>query len=204
MVDKNKFVDKLKDATSVKETLASEQKAPEDTGDYDLSEMYHPSSKYTAEEKFQAVMAYITTGNSKQAQKYCIVPANTIRYWKANASWWPEAVAYAKQQKQEELDAKLTKIIDLAVDQVEDRLINGDEVLTKNGIERKKMSGKDAATTGAILFDKRQLIRGDPTSRTEKVSVDESLAALKAGFERLSEEIQEKLDLRTIEGERLD
>ena len=204
MVDKNKFIDKASEAKSVKAALAREVEVPEDSGDFDLSEMYHQNSKYTAEEKMQAVVAYITTGTSKQAAKYCVVPPNTIRYWKASATWWPEAVAYARQMKQEELDARMTRVIDLAVGEVEDRLINGDEVVRQGGeIVRKKMGGKEAATTAAILFDKRALIRGEPTSRTERVSVDDQLNQLKDSFEKFSQEITRKVDAKVIDGERL-
>ena len=51
-----------------------------------------------------------------------------------------------------------------------DRVRNGDVVVTKDGAKvRKPLSGKDLVHVHAIVHDKRAMIRGEPTSRTEKV-----------------------------------
>ena len=209
MVDKNKFLaNKPQDGGSVKEVLDEAVRrdgVPSDSDEFDLSSMYDPRSKYTPEQKMQAVMAYVATGTSRQAQKYCIVPEETIRWWKHAAHWWPEAVHYAKQVKQEELDAKLTGVIDSAVEQLHDRILNGDEVLTKEGdTRRKKMSGREIAMTMGIAYDKRGMIRTEAVGSSHKESIEESLEKLADKFQQFSEELERNRTAKIIDGERIE
>ena len=51
-----------------------------------------------------------------------------------------------------------------------DRIDNGDEKLDKAGRKvRLRMSGKDMMLVNAMLFDKRQLLRKEPNTISEKV-----------------------------------
>lgn len=170
-----------------------------DDNEFSLSDMYDPRSKYTADEKFAAVMAYLVTGNSKSAAKVCNIPNATIRWWKASAAWWPDALEQCRKQKNDEIDAKITKILDKAVGNIADVLENGEEVATKQGeIVRKMPSGRDQTIIAATLFDKRNLIRGEPTSRNSSKTTEEILGNLLEKFEHLSNEIQTRKDPRVV------
>lgn len=180
---------------------------PENTLDLELSDLYHPSSKYTPEEKVSAVLSYVVTGTSKKAAKNLKkqtgldVPHATIRYWKASALWWPDVYAECKKKKQEELDGAFTAFIHTAITEVEDRVRRGNYILDKNNeIVRIPMDGKAIATCVAIFFDKRQMLRGDPTSRIEKVSEADRLDSLEKSFKQMSNSVQ-GLNANVIEGE---
>jgi hypothetical protein len=54
----------------------------------------------------------------------------------------------------------------------------------------------------AILFDKRQLIRGEATSRTESISTDRRLEKLKSEFEKFSKtKVIEHASVQETEGQ---
>ena len=159
----------------------------EPNNEFDLSELYSPRAHYTAEEKLQAVTAYVMTGSIRGAVRLTGLKQQLISDWKNNSSWWPDAYALTKKKKQEEADGVMTTIIHAAANETLDRILNGDEVLDKNGnIVRRKMGGKELATTMAITYDKRALLRGDPTSRTEKTDTSSLMQQLKDNFEKMA------------------
>lgn len=131
------------------------------------------TSKHAPNLRQQAVATYLATGDSNQAAKLTGIPARTIRSW-FDQDWWIESTERLRAQHEKQLDAKLTAIIEKAMDVTLDRLEYGDEVIGKDGAPvRRKVSGRDAAVIGGVAFDKRALIRGQPTSRVERVNLDE-------------------------------
>ena len=123
----------------------------------------------------------------------------TIRCWK-QTEWWFDGMNRLIQEDDEQLDTKLTALINKAVDKVNDSLEHGDIIYdTKRGtLVRRPMSGKDTAIVTAITLDKRQLLRGQPTSRVEKVSSDERLLRLAEQFKSFSnakEVVQEQVEV---------
>lgn len=173
-----------------------------DNNEYDfLGEMYHPQAQYSPEVKLAAVTAYFTTGTVRGASRMTGVSKQTISEWKNKSNWWPLAYAKVKKDKQEELDATLTGMIDLAFEEAKDRILNGDETITKDGdIVRKKMSGKDLVTAGAIMVDKRAIIRGDPTSisASKNQSPQELLMQLGEQFQQIAKERIEKSVVKDV------
>jgi hypothetical protein len=128
----------------------------------DLAALYVPGSSYTPEEKMSAAMAYLTTGSSIQAAKHCKVPATTIRKWKEKAAWWPEAIRFCRVMKNEELDGLLTSTIHLCVNGMLDQLHRGEIHVNKDGsISRQPIAFKNLAVAMAIMWDKRNLQRGE-------------------------------------------
>jgi len=119
---------------------------------------------YSDIEKKDAAAAYLVYGNSKMAGKQLSIPSRTIRTW-TKADWWPDYMAEAKEVMQAELDGRLTRIANLATENVIDRLEHGDEVLdTRTGeARRKKVNARDCMVLGGIAIDKRQILRREPT-----------------------------------------
>src|SRR5690606_8026931 len=110
-----------------------------DDNEFSLSDMYDPRSCYTAEQKMAAVTAYVVTGNSKQASKAVqealglTISPNTIRWWKASASWWPMALRKAQREKNDEVDAAMTRVMHVGLGMIERILDRGEQVITKDG-----------------------------------------------------------------------
>jgi hypothetical protein len=184
-----------------REVIEYQEEVPEEDRIH-MKDLYSQNGPYTPEQKLSAVMAYVVTGCSIKAGEMTGIPNATIRYWKSQAPWWPETIAKLRKQKQDELDGRFTGVIHKAIGEVEDRLDNGDQVVDKNGnLVRRKMSGKETATTLAILFDKRQMLRGDPTSRTEKTTTSEQLTSIMNEFQRLAADIKSRQEKDVISEE---
>ena len=128
---------------------------------------------HTPEQRLQAALAWCVTGTAQGASDVCGVDRRTISDW-VNTEWWPALVSEARQLKQEELDAKLTNIIDKCAQRLTERLDSPE------GVSKAQLN--QIAITMAISMDKRSLMRGDPTSRTERVSSEERLTKLKDEF----------------------
>lgn len=159
--------------------------------DIELKDLYACNGSYTPEEKIEAVMAYMVTGTSRKASKLCGVPEGTIRWWKSQSLWWDDLMKECRRKKQDELDAMTTGVIHRAVEQIEDRVQNGNTKTTKDGVPfNAPLTAGELSMVVGILFDKRQLLRGDPTSRTENVSESQRLEELQKNFEKMASEIQ--------------
>jgi len=161
--------------------------------DFDISDLYHPSGKYTPEEKLRAVNAYLVTGSSIQAGKVAGIPHYTIRKWKQEATWWPETVQELRKQLQDKLDGLLTGVIHDCIENLAERVTKGEQTITKDGrIVTKKVSARDLAIIAGTMFDKRALIRGDPTSRHEKISIESQLTQIAHKLEDWTRQINAK------------
>jgi hypothetical protein len=152
-------------------------------------------SWYPEEKKMEAACAFAVCGNSRRVAEVTGIAEATIRAWK-QTEWWYDLTQRIIKEEDEELDTKLTKLVNKAVETVNDRLENGDFIYdAKRGkMVRKPMTGKDTAIVTAITLDKRQLLRGQPTSRVEKVGSDERLL-------RLAEQFKQFNKAKTIEAE---
>lgn len=158
----------------------------------DLADLYSPRTLYSPEQKIAAAQAYLITGTSVKAQKYCGVKADIIRLWKSNAPWWPDLFRTVKKQKNDELEATFTYIMDSALTQVADRLENGDSKLQKDGtLVKVPMGGKETAVVLSIMYDKRALLRGDVTSRVEKKDGN-AMLLLQNKFEEIAKQLEAK------------
>ena len=156
------------------------------------------SGKYTAEDRLFAVTSYFLTQSMRKVSAQTGISEDTLGRWK-NSEWWPIVYNEVKLAKNDELDGKLTSIIDQATVLVAERLKTGDAILGKDGeLVFKPVSARDAATTLAILFDKRELIRGSSGAVSTPETTDKLLKKLHDTFTTLAKVV--KPDLKTIEG----
>lgn len=131
--------------------------------------------RYTDQDIETAATVYFLTGTAKATAEVLDISTSAIGKW-LDHDIWIATITRLRRQHTDTLDVKLSYIINLAYDGVVDRLQNGDEVVTKDGTKvRKKMSGRDAAWIGSVLFDKRQIGRKLPTKIQEAGNTDEKL-----------------------------
>jgi hypothetical protein len=142
---------------------------------------------YSDKEKMNAVCVFAVSGNSRRTAELTKIPEATIRAWKMT-EWWHEIATRIIVEQDEELDTKLTALVDKAVGQVNDRLDNGNWIYNPklDKMVRKPVDAKELAIVTAISIDKRQLLRGQPTSRIEKISQDERLLKLSEQFKQFA------------------
>ena len=171
--------------------------------------------KYTPQQRLHAAATWVVTGNMVKVAKLTGIPYDSIRYWKNKSSWWKELVRQVRKAKQEELDGALTGIIMSGVDQLQDRITHGNievrESQDDDGVQstrevRVPLRASELATAAlGIPYDKRALLRGDPTARTEKSTSEETnalLAQLADNFKKFAAQIKPQyLPPTTVEGE---
>lgn len=146
-------------------------------------------SHYSEEQRRQAVVAYEIHGSLEKASEATSIPATTIGDWK-RTDWWDHVTVELRAQVSARIGSNITRILEKTLTHLDDRIDNGDVVLSKDGEQRRiPMKGRDLAVTGAILFDKRQLLMNRATSISENRTVDglatEMLAAFKQAQERV-------------------
>ena len=142
-----------------------------------------PGSKYTNEERRAVIADYFVTGNITKTADMNNMPRRTVGTW-IKSEWGVELLAEVRHEKGEEYDANLTKLIDSAFAEAQDRIDNGDYRVTKDGkLIRVPMGGYQLVISGSTIYDKRQLHRNQPTS----IQGDsETISKLVKKFEQLS------------------
>ena len=142
-----------------------------------------PGSQYTNEQRFNVIADLFVIGSITKTAEMHNMPKQTVHNW-AKSEWGVELLGQIGTEKGEELDANFTKLIDVAFDEAEDRIKNGDfrlvktkkaikhddgslEVAEDYELKRIPMGGKELVISGATVYDKRQLHRNQPTSITD-------------------------------------
>ena len=142
-----------------------------------------PGSQYTNDQRIAVIADYSVTGNITKTADLHNMPKQTVSNW-AKSDWGIELLGQIRTEKGEELDANLTKLIDSAFEQAQDRIENGDYRVTKDGkLIRVPMGGYQLVISGATTYDKRQLHRNQPTAISGE---SETIKALAEQFKQLS------------------
>lgn len=160
------------------------------------------SKNYTDAKKIEVVTSYLALGKAPLVEAVTGVPRQTIRQWKMQP-WWKDLESEIRQDEDTELDSKLSKIIDRTLDTVVDRLEHGDFLLdSRTGtIKRVPVKMRDAHRVATDIIDKRNLIRGKPTSITHKVTVEDAMLKLANEFKEWASLIRKPvtLDVQDVE-----
>jgi hypothetical protein len=148
---------------------------------------WHPLDK-----KIHAACIYAVTGDLKKACELTDIPVNQLKSM-MNEQWWIDAIQQIRREENDQITAKMTTIVDKSLDAMQDRLENGDSYLTKDGeIVKVPVRMKDLTMPVGILTDKRQLLRGEATSRTEKLGQEDILKELANKFESFAKQLNHK------------
>jgi hypothetical protein len=135
--------------------------------------VYVRSKKNTALDKgwwpqkkrLEVVTTWLALGSLAETSRICNVPLDTCNRWKAS-DWWAKLVQDIQSGEGQKTDAKMTKVIDKALDLIVSRIEEGDyQFDQKTGkIIKIPLKVRDLERVASGLFDKRQLIRKQPTS----------------------------------------
>lgn len=99
-----------------------------------------------------------------------------------------EMLAEIRASLDKKEEAKETDIIEEVLEQIEDRVRNGDHILDSKTGEVKvvKMKGKELASTLKTIHNVRQTTRGEANSRTESVNPADKLKSLAEQFAKFA------------------
>lgn len=141
---------------------------------------------YSEKKKIEAMTVWAITGNIAEVTRLTGVHYAIFKKWQKEP-WFQEALEELRSENDHKFDSAFTDIISKLIDAINDRVANGDHVVLRNGeIIRKPVSLRDVIGAMMITIDKRQLLRGKPTSRSESVTVENRLEKLVSHFETLA------------------
>jgi signal recognition particle subunit SEC65 len=142
---------------------------------------------YSLEEKTNAATLYCVYGDLQEVAKITGLPIPVIRDWK-NEPWWTEIQKQVFVEQNEKLSSQISTVLGKAIEQITDRLDHGDQTYNpKTGqITRKPIEARVLAGLFDSLAHQRRVTRGEPTSITAKVMVDDRLKQLEEAFIRFS------------------
>jgi len=156
------------------------------------ADIYDPRAKVDPELKIHAAMSFLMTGTVKDTARITGLDHRLISEWKNKSQWWPTVLEKLRKEKQDELDAKMTDVIHKGIVAIKDRIDNGEEVITKDGIVKRQLGGRDLSTILSSLFDKRAALRGDPSNITRRENASDIMGSLREEFSKIAEDALDK------------
>lgn len=116
-------------------------------------------SLYSSEDRRMAAIQFVLLGSVRCVADATGIPVRTLYDW-TRTDWWETLVAQVRMEMEGELDATLSRMIQLALAATMDRLENGDYVITSKGeTMRKPISARDAMAIVGMAIDKQQMLR---------------------------------------------
>lgn len=143
---------------------------------------------HSVDSKTDAATLYAVYGDVEQVSELTNIPQRTIREWKEEP-WWVEIQKKVYCEQNENLSSRISKVLDTTITQLEERLEHGDHcIVQKTGeVIVKPVDAAVLAKMFENLSHQRRITRGEPTSITSKVGVDDRLKHLEAAFIRFSQ-----------------
>lgn len=110
---------------------------------------------YTPEERREIVRQLLLLGTMGRVSEALGVPESTIKSWKfSQREWWDRTINELVTEMEGDYRPNWVRVMGKAVEAIEDRLVNGETKLTKDGPIRIPVSAKDVAVIAGIAADK--------------------------------------------------
>jgi hypothetical protein len=148
---------------------------------------FNNPSYFNLEQKTDACALYCVYGDVDQVSEMTGIDPKFLRQWK-DEPWWSEIQKKVFVEQNEKLASRISGVLDRSLDHLVDRLDNGDYLwdVRKSKLVRKPVDTKVLSNLFNNLVTRRQLIRGEPTSITTQVAVDDRLKLLAQQFEKFA------------------
>ena len=143
----------------------------------------YQAGHWSDRKKQEAICMWVTGMPMSQISVELNVPLETVKSWRTKP-WWDDIAKDLRSDDKQQLDAKLTKILDKTLSTMMDRLEEGEYIYDqKTGkVKRTPVKLRDATVAMNTVMDKRQLIRREPTKITEQSSSADQLKNLADQF----------------------
>ena len=126
----------------------------------------HEPGFWNKKKQLEAVTTFLATGSIAETSRLINVPYRTVQSWKLDSDWWPELVNEIQSGENQKTDNKMSKVIDKTLEMLMSRIEEGDyQYDQKTGrLVKVPLKARDLERISSGLFDKRQLIRKQPTN----------------------------------------
>lgn len=163
-----------------------------------MSDSRHkPGEWWSDNKRIEVVTTWLALGKIPLVAACTGVSEGTIRQWRTQP-WWKEIEISIQTETDQELDAKLAKRIDKALDVIWDRLNNGDFLYDPKTGEfiRKPVNMKDVNKVMVDMMDKRLLIRKQPKEAQSQEAIADILKNLAREFSQMAKtRLKEQIDV---------
>lgn len=133
------------------------------------------------EDHHRAISVFKGCGSLWKAAQITGIPYHTLYKW-AGTEWWKEGLLSLKAEDSAVLEEATTSIAKQSATVVQERLTNGDFVLSRDGtVVRKPVSARDAAIILGVSMDKRKILSEAPHTEN-KLGINERLLKLVEQF----------------------
>lgn len=107
----------------------------------------------------KALTTFLATGSPAHTAAITGIPEPTINTWRKQ-EWWNERIKEIREGENIQLDAKLTKVMDKALDAVVDRIENGEYMYDPRTGEIRRVPAKlrDVQKVAGDMIDKKTLL----------------------------------------------
>ena len=150
------------------------------------------AGEYTWESKIKIVATMLATGNMAHAARTHNVDYATLQDWKKKP-WWPKLVAEVRSAARSDLQTKMSKIVNKALDAVEDRIENGEVILNNKTGEllRKPASLRDVSTVANnMLHQQIQIEKLDKGATVQQETMQDLLKQLHGEFAKFNSNVK--------------
>lgn len=113
-----------------------------------------PAKFLTAKEGLELCRDYFVSGNLADSARRLKV-RYVVALRASREQWFMEELSSLEQQLKIRQKARLDKLLGKTIDELESRLVHGDEVATKDGIVNVAVKARDLAAIAAILTERR-------------------------------------------------
>lgn len=162
--------------------------------------------KHNIHKKYEVAMTYVTCGSIKKTSRNTGVDRQTMRTW-MRSSWWPAVAEACAELQAHKFRGRLYHIMDKALAALEERIEEGDVVLTRNGREMLPIKGKDLMAIAASAASTRAKVaetlstHGDGSAPTSKKLLELSLALAHVAKNAQENKTKEKPPIQAEEAE---
>jgi hypothetical protein len=140
---------------------------------------------WTDKDKLKAIAVFTVYGNATKVEEETGIPAGTVNYWKT-LPWWFEEMEKLRKSEDQTLISGYTRVVRRTIEQLEDRLENGETMVTKTGEKiNRPISARDLSIISGMAADKRmKLVDGVSVESVKQVTMAERLKQLEDQFTR--------------------
>ena len=131
------------------------------------------NTHWSQKQRFNCVVTYLLTGTVPSTAAATGIPFDTVKRWK-KTTWWKEMEQEIRASRNMQINSKLSKVTDLALKNLEDRIEKGDfyfnpktKTITRVPVNAKTLNtiSKDSIDREVILS---KLIENKPEERKEE------------------------------------
>ena len=173
----------------------------------DKKNLPHEPGRWDKRKQLAAVTTYLATGSIAETSRICNIPYRTVQSWKLDSDWWQQTIDEIQSGENQKTDVKMSKVIDKTLEMLMSRIEEGDyQYDQKTGrLVKVPLKARDLERISSGLFDKRQLIRKQPTNiKQSDLNQADRLLKLAEQFAKFTtgkEKAPELIDEYIVEGE---